>query len=66
MAELGRLKPPYPTKVCVLDTCRRELSEEHGVYVFNDLETGKFVFFCGVCTIDIELNHRQRFKLLAL
>lgn len=64
--ELGRLVPPYPTKLCVLDTCRRELSEEEGVYAFTDIESGKFVFFCGICTINIELNHSHRFKLLAL
>lgn len=64
--ELGRLVPPYPTKLCVSDACRRELSEEEGVYCFKDLESGKFVFFCGVCTIDVELYNSDRFKLLML
>jgi hypothetical protein len=64
--ELGRLVPPYPVKRCVLDTCRRELNEEQGVYCFIDLESGKYVFFCGICTPWIELNHSQRFKLLLL
>lgn len=63
---LGRLVPPYPRPDCCNSTCRRDLSEVEGVFVYKDLETEKLAIVCGVCAADFELNHADRFMLVPL
>jgi hypothetical protein len=66
-AELGRLLPPYGgVKSCAASHCQAELIEEIGAYMYRDLDTGKLVIFCGDCGRHVELNHPERFKLVAL
>jgi hypothetical protein len=65
---LGKLVPRYGGKThCALDTCSKELSEDDGgAYLYTDLETGKLVVFCADTAAFVELNHRERFRLVAL
>lgn len=66
MAEYGKLVPPYPVTHCAAEECRVELSEDVGVYLFTDLESGKFVCFCAATAAEVELHHAARFKLVML
>lgn len=66
--ELGRVRPPYGgTTACALGSCRAELSEDAGgAYLYTDIESGKLVVFCADTAAYVELNHAERFKLVAL
>lgn len=68
-SKFGKVQPPYGgVEKCALSTCEKPLDEEDtdGAYMFRDLETGKLALFCGLCTPDIELHHRERFLLIPL
>lgn len=68
-ARLGKVLPPYGgVELCANSECQEKLSEEgtDGAFMFRDLETGKLVLFCGKCAPGIELNHTNRFLLIAL
>jgi hypothetical protein len=66
LAEFGKLRPPYPVDHCALAGCERSLTDDVGVYLYRDLETGKLVVFCDDCARHVELNHGERFKLVPL
>lgn len=71
MSELGKVLPPYggiehcanvdcphPDEVATLD--------QHGAYLYRDLDSDKLLLFCGDCARHAELNAAERFKLVAL
>ena len=67
MVELGRIQPPYGGRSdCASASCQRELTEEVGAFLFNDLETNKLIIFCGTCAVYVELNRKDRWVLVAL
>jgi hypothetical protein len=67
LPELGRIKPPYMFDLCANEDCDdRVLGEERGVYMFRDLHSDKIIFVCGTCGTWFELEHRDRFLLIAL
>lgn len=67
-SEFGRVLAPYGgIERCAADICQSpELNEEAGAYMYRDLEGGKLVIFCGDCARYVELDHPERFKLVAL
>ena len=64
-ARLGKLQPPFPYEVCASSVCD-SLFTESGAYLFRDLEGDKLIVLCEDCAADVELNHRERFILVAL
>jgi hypothetical protein len=70
VSALGRLVPPYPVNRCLNADCPHDPDlqalNEHGAYLYRDLDTNKLVVFCGDCGRHVELNASERFKLVAL
>lgn len=68
--ELGRLRPPFPVDSCANCDCPHDADlstlNEHGAYLYTDLETTKLSVFCGDCARYVELVASHRWKLIAL
>lgn len=68
--DLGALRPPWPVNHCANVDCPHDddtsTFNEHGAYLYRDLDTDKLVVFCGDCARHAELNADDRFKLVAL
>jgi hypothetical protein len=70
VTEYGRLAPPFPVERCANVGCSHgdaggEL-EEHGAYLYRDLDTGKLVVLCGDCGRHAELVAPHRFAVVPL
>lgn len=70
LAELGKLRPPFPVNHCANANCPHDPDlaalNEHGAFLYKDLDSDKLVVFCGDCARHAELNAGERFKLVAL
>lgn len=70
MSSLGRLAPPFAVNHCANVDCAHDPDlqafNDHGAYLYRDLDTDKLVVFCGDCARHAELNAGYRFKLVAL
>lgn len=65
--EPGRLLPPYGGQThCQAAECQRLLDEEVGAYWFTEVETRKWVVFCGATAAYVELHARHRFARVML
>lgn len=53
---------------CANVDCQRPFDAEYGFYLYRDLEktTGGMCVFCHDCSVYVELNAPERFRLVAL
>jgi hypothetical protein len=65
--KLGKLAWPYPVTDCGNGShLNMHFGEGDDAYLYRDLEEDKLVVFCDDCARHVELNHAERFKLVAL
>ena len=63
----GRIRPPYGGKThCQFDGCQVPLSEDTEAFLHTDRRTGKWVVFCGGCSLEMRLHYALQFPLVAL
>lgn len=66
MAELGKLRWPYPVEHCASTTCDTLFVEGVPAYCHTDRESGKLVVFCESCHVHVGLHNSLRFPVVAL